>query len=139
MNGEPIRPCPKPDPRQRGMRRRQSQHRAMVAAVRAYVFDREAHGCRVCRRRFAQSMHELVPRSLGGRVSKRNSIAVCGSGTTGCHGFLQHHQIVYDASTGFGAEGMLLFTPRTAQAAEHLRAPINEWIISLPRVVEREP
>lgn len=110
----------------------------MTAAVRTYVFDREHNGCRVCRRRFAESMHELVPRSLGGKVSKRNSIAVCGSGTTGCHGFLQRHQIVCDASTGFGAEGLLLFTPRTPPAAAHLEQPINEWIVSLPRVAERE-
>lgn len=61
--------------------------------IRAFVFDREQDICRCCRLRRADSMHELRFRSLGGKVSKRNSVAVCGSGTTGCHGFLQSWQI----------------------------------------------
>jgi hypothetical protein len=39
-------------------------------------------------------MHECKPRSLGGDISIENSIAVCGSGTTGCHGFAQRHEFI---------------------------------------------
>jgi hypothetical protein len=98
--------------------------------VRSYVFARERNVCRCCRCRPAESMHELRPRSLRGTVSRKNSIAVCGSGTTGCHGYLQQHKIAvgYDAVTG--AEGTLIFTPETEQSAEHLKIALGAQIVS---------
>lgn len=94
---------PKPEPRKRVKARRKRQHAAVVRDIRAYVFLREQNICRICRIRRAESMHEIRPRSLGGRVSPQNSIAVCGNGVEGCHGFAQRHDIWIEGS----AEGRL--------------------------------
>jgi hypothetical protein len=76
-------------PRKRTKARKVRVNRAAVRDVRAYVFAREREICRCCRFRPAESMHEIKPKSLRGKVSRINSIAVCGSGTTGCHGHLR--------------------------------------------------
>lgn len=81
-----------------------------VSKVRAYVFERERGICRCCGYMAADSMHEIVFRSQGGKVSKENSIAVCGDGVRGCHGRLQRHEItVRMHSKRRGAEGFLAF------------------------------
>lgn len=74
---------PKPEPRKRVKARRKRQQAAIVRDIRTYVFLREQNICRICRIRRAESMHEIRPRSLGGRVSPQNSIAVCGNGVEG--------------------------------------------------------
>lgn len=65
-----------------------------IKTIRSDVFERDNHSCRVCFAA-ATSMHELEFASLVGDREKAttldNCIAVCGSGTTGCHGLLQHH------------------------------------------------
>lgn len=127
-----VLPLAKPEPRKRTKRRAQREHADVVAEIRCYVFGRERDVCRICRIRRAESMHELVPRSLGGKVSKRNSIAVCGSGTTKCHGFAQNHQVKWSDVDKMGAQGPLLFTPVSRQAAEWLRVKVGEQIESLP-------
>lgn len=123
---------PKHEPRAKVKRRAEREHADVVAEIRCYVFGRERDVCRICRIRRAESMHELVPRSLGGKVSKRNSIAVCGSGTTKCHGWIQGHQIRWSDEDKRGAQGPLLFTPVSRQAAEWLRVKVGEQIESLP-------
>lgn len=105
-------PCPKPEPRKRVKARTKRQRTTHVKAVRSYVFEREQGTCRICVVRPAESMHEIVPRSLGGRVSRSNSIAVCGDGVRGCHGFAQRHEI----HIGGDAEGVLLVSAATAAA-----------------------
>lgn len=90
-----------------------------TAEVRVYVFGRERNLCRCCRKRPAESMHELQFRSLGGKVSVKNSMAVCGDGTTGCHGFLQRNEITWEAhDKAARAEGTLSFFPLSPAAAE---------------------
>lgn len=86
--------CPKPEPQKRIKARRKRVQQKVTAAVRAYIFEREQYRCRCCVVRAAESMHEIHPRSLGGVVSPENSVALCGSGTTGCHGLIQAHLIV---------------------------------------------
>lgn len=98
--------------------------------IRAYVFARERDLCRCCRCRPAESMHEMRFRSLGGKVGRKNSIAVCGDGVRGCHGLLQRHEIDWSAVTASGAEGTLLFTAMTGPAADHLKVAIGEVIES---------
>jgi hypothetical protein len=94
---------------------------AHVAAVRAYVFAREQLVCRCCGIRAAESMHEIRPRSLGGKVSRENSIAVCGSGTTMCHGYLQSHEVsVEPTDLARWAEARLVFRALTMRAMKHV-------------------
>lgn len=125
-------PCPKPEPRKKEKARKLRLHRTTVHDVRDWVFARERDMCRCCRARAAHSMHELVPRSLGGKVSRRNSVAVCGSGTSMCHGFLQSGQIVWDMHPQEGAEGRIVFTPKTELAASHCKIKLGESILSAP-------
>jgi hypothetical protein len=109
---------PKPEKRSTAKRRAKRARKDRVSAIREYVFEREAGICRCCRFRPAESMHEIRPRSLGGKVSKTNSIAVCGSGTTGCHGMMQTLRIRVE---GASAEGGLIFVPLSAKALDWLR------------------
>lgn len=76
-------------------------------------------------------MHELVFRSRGGKVSRKNSIAVCGDGVEGCHGHLQAHRVQFGAGQR-GAESTLVFTPVAQIAADWLRVKVGESIESPP-------
>ena len=128
----------KGEPRKRTKARKKRVHRGDVAEVRVYVFGREREICRCCRFRVAESMHELRFKSLGGKVSRRNSVAVCGSGTTGCHGYLQEHDIDWDEmDENRRAEATLHFIPVTEYAAEWLRIKLGESIES-PVMFEME-
>lgn len=132
---------PKGEPRKRTKARKDRQHRDHVTDTRIYVFGRERDVCRCCRFRSAQSMDELTARGAGGRVSKRNSIAVCGEivgAVPSCHTYLQLNQIACD-QTELGAEGPLVFRPLTREAADWLHVKVGESILSEPmRVVEAE-
>lgn len=83
---------PKPEPHAKTKRRADRKEGARVRDVRAAVFERDGDMCRVCGAP-GESLHELQPRSLGGTESLENSVCVCGSGTTKCHGALTSHQI----------------------------------------------
>lgn len=108
-------------------------HRGNVTEVRAYVFGRERNICRCCRFRPAESMHELTPKSLGGKVSKTNSVALCGDGVSGCHGFLQRHEIDWCEWTLSGsAEEALYFHAATRAAADWMRVKQGHILESLP-------
>lgn len=140
MGNDYYRSCalPKPEPRKKVKARAKRRKRTHVDEVRAYVFGRERNICRCCRLREAHSMHELRFKSLGGKVSKQNSIAVCGSGTTLCHGFLQRNEIIYEFHhPQFGAESTIDFTPRTTRAAMHLRIASGTFVES-PVMAETE-
>lgn len=126
--------CPKPAPRKRSKARKDRQQRDRHGEIRDYVFNREQGICRVCRLRRAESMHELKSRGAGGKVSKTNSIAVCGElvGTeVCCHTFLQQSEISYTVGI-YGAEDVIAFCPRTIQASEWLQIPIYQVIESGP-------
>lgn len=97
----------------------------LIGQVRGYVFERETGICRCCRRRPAESMHELRSAgAMGSRVkatNPHNSIAVCGRlvGTDrSCHSFLQTHAITWSGD----AEGVLTFEPRTETARRWMEA-----------------
>lgn len=104
--------------------------------IHDYVFGRERQMCRVTRPQRAESMHELRPRSLGGKVSRKNSVAVQGDGVNGIHGLLQRHEIGYEFETPeIGAEGTVIFTAFTQAAADAMRVKVGESIVSAPMVV----
>lgn len=111
--------------------RAKRQQRQTTRDVRAYVFARERNICRCCRKRPATSMHEIVFRSQGGKISRHNSIAVCGDGTRGCHGFLQLHVIRVDARRR-DAERNLLFVTTSGNAMDWLGIPLSTQFLSPP-------
>ena len=88
-----------------------------IATIRRAVFERASDICEICHRRRAESMHEVKPKSLGGIVSLDNSIAVDGSGTTGCHGFAQRHEVIVTAVV----DGRRIWTPITDAARKWIR------------------
>ncbi len=130
---------PKHTPRRITKARKKRAHAMTVAEVREYVFARERNLCRCCRKRSAESMHEIVFRSQLGKVSKQNSVAVCGDGVRGCHGLLQKHQVeVY--GVGYDrphAERTLIFRPASLTAQEWLDVKHGQEISS-PVMVEME-
>lgn len=132
--------CPKPESRKRAKGRKDRARAQVTKDVRSYVFAREREICRCCRIRRAESMHELRPRSLRGKVSRRNSMAVCGDGVRGCHGFLQRHEITAHSKEQNGTEGTLVFVPISLQAADWLRVGIlgKYRSIESPPMVEME-
>ena len=91
--------------------RRKKPSRKAVGAVREKVSQRKDGLCECCGFRAGESMHERKPRSLGGEISVENSHWVCGSGTTGCHGFIQRHEIDME-KRGDG----YIFIPKTKEA-----------------------
>lgn len=68
------------------------QTRADETRARAIVARRDAGRCVRCRR-FAHGLNfdHRVNRSQGGRWSASNGQMLCGSGTTGCHGWATTH------------------------------------------------
>lgn len=123
---------PKGPTRKRLKGRKDRLQRKETGTVRAYVFGRERDICRCCRKRPAGSMHEIVSRGRRGKVSRRNSIAVCGQlvGTEECcHTYLQQHEIDVEMSE-CGAEGTLTFTPKTPRACTWMRVRVGESLES---------
>ncbi|MDX1747787.1 MAG: hypothetical protein R3324_17785 [Halobacteriales archaeon] len=47
--------------------------------------------CCACRQQRATNHHHRLPRSRGGPDDPFNVVPVCGSGTTGCHGRIEHN------------------------------------------------
>ena len=99
---------PKPPSRLLEKHQQRTRIELKSKAAKRAVMERDQHRCRVCGKE-AESVHELRFRSLGGKVSLENSIAVCGSGTTKCHGKLQRHRILV---IGSNANGTLTFVER---------------------------
>lgn len=121
----------KPEPRKRTKGRKLRAKQTVTREVRPYVFARERDICRVTRFLPAESMHELRPKSLGGRVSRRNSVAVEGDGVRGVHGFLQRREIAYEFENDqLGAEGTIVFTVKTKAAADYCRVSVGQQIVS---------
>ena len=110
------------------------EQRDHITEIREYVFARERGRCRCCRRRTAQSMHELVSRGAGGKVSKRNSIAVCGQLGNGheCHGLLQAKRITFTMSDSRGAEASIYFMPMDQRARDWMKLGEAHGLESAP-------
>ena len=49
--------------------------------------------------RGAQSWHHRVPEGRGGPTDRFNCVPLCGHGTIGCHGWVEHHRT--EATAGF--------------------------------------
>lgn len=124
----------KPERRQKTTDRKKRVKHMSHAEVHDYVFGREREICRCCRKRTADSMHEIQGRGRGGKVSPVNSIAVCGQLVgvePSCHTYLQQEQIAC-YGTDRGAEGTLTFEPRSEKAADYMGLPLGDSLESPP-------
>jgi hypothetical protein len=78
-----ARPDPKPAAR-------------IIDATVGYDKLRREQRCRLCGRFFAYglglSRHHLVPRGQGGDDVAENIVPLCGDGTRGCHGKVEHYR-----------------------------------------------
>jgi len=71
-----------------------------VGKTREAIFKRAYFECEFCGREnfsFGFSIHHRKPRGMGGTKKKEindatNLILLCGSGTTGCHGWVESHR-----------------------------------------------
>lgn len=127
-------PLAKPIPRKRLKAPAKREKRDKTAKVREHAQTREAWICRCCRHLQGQSMHEILSRGAGGKVSKANSIWVCGelgNDTAFCHGLLQTGQIEVGPEP-HNADELLVFTPITPKASEHMRVPLGFHLLSPP-------
>lgn len=74
--------------------------------VRRIFFERDKERCFRCQKwlRWEQrgtgwSMHHRLPRGMGGSSDPvvngaANAVTLCGSGTTGCHGWIEQHRAI---------------------------------------------
>lgn len=61
------------------------------AKARKLVRERSDGVCEVCGTMWATNMHHRKNRSQGGLWEASNLLHLCGSGTTGCHGWITEH------------------------------------------------
>jgi hypothetical protein len=61
------------------------------AKVRADLRERSGGCCERCGKPFANNAHHRKNRSQGGQDTLSNLLMLCGSGTTGCHGYITEH------------------------------------------------
>lgn len=59
--------------------------------TRRIVWARSDRWCEVCGIAVADSIHHRWKKGQGGPWSPSNCIAVCGDGTRGCHGWIEHN------------------------------------------------
>lgn len=121
----PALAFPKGETRHRRKARKKRARSTHISSTRAYVFEREGGICRCCRRRAAESMHELISAgAMGSRMkatNPSNCVAVCGrlvGSMPSCHTYLQRNDISWEGD----AEGDLRFTARTPAAQRWLEA-----------------
>lgn len=61
------------------------------ATCRKIVDERSNRMCERCGTAPADSKHHRLKRSHGGQWTPSNIVDLCGDGTTGCHGHIEHH------------------------------------------------
>jgi hypothetical protein len=76
--------------------KRNRDYEAELDAITPELFDRSKGRCEVgipgvCRGK-AESRHHRLDRGQGGPNLIDNLLHLCGSGTTGCHGYIEHHR-----------------------------------------------
>lgn len=117
-----------------------------AATVRAAFFDREQERCFRCRRplRFEDrghgwSAHHRKPRGMGGTsdlavANIANCLILCGTGTTGCHGWVESWRAI--------AEDFGYLIRREARIATPAGTPVRRmdgtlWLLRADGVAEQ--
>lgn len=82
------------------MKPKPKRSHTVPAEVRQLVLERDGYRCARCDRDLhgvPMSVHHRHPRGMGGTRDNRSSdprnlVSLCGSGTTGCHGWIESHR-----------------------------------------------
>ena len=70
-------------------------------AIRQVVLERSGYRCEICGNKLGDnqfySIHHRIPRGMGGTDrpelnQPQNLLSLCGSGTTGCHGYIESNR-----------------------------------------------
>lgn len=98
--------------------------------TRLLVLSRALWACERCWRPISESMslHHRRPRRMGGTKrldtnQPQNLLVLCGSGTTGCHGWIESHR-----KTGY-ADGILLYDRDDPADMPYRDANGNWWLL----------
>ena len=78
----------KQEPLHRGKAKRKP---ALTTEIREALKDRAKGMCEVCAQDWGTNAHHRQNRSQGGGNTLSNLLWLCGSGTTGCHGWITNH------------------------------------------------
>ncbi|SNR44574.1 hypothetical protein SAMN06265360_10661 [Haloechinothrix alba] len=65
---------------------------AQEQKVRLLTKWRSGGMCEVCAVQRATTFHHRLPEGQGGPWRSANGLHVCGDGTVGCHGWIEHHR-----------------------------------------------
>lgn len=80
--------------------------------IRSRLHDRAGGRCEICGLYGANNAHHRRNKSQGGQDVLSNLMLLCGSGTTGCHGFVTEHPT--DAVVeGWTIQGVVAVPART--------------------------
>lgn len=100
--------------------------------VRATVITRAGGMCEMCHMVIVRefSLHHRRPRRMGGTRrtdanASHNLLLLCGSGTTGCHGWVESHRV-----SGY-ADGVILYD-RDDPAEHPYKDRFGQWWILTP-------
>jgi 5-methylcytosine-specific restriction endonuclease McrA len=105
-----VQPLRKPMPKVLERKLKRAAIEKHRVSIKAEVFKRDGGKCRCCGAH-ATEMHELRFRSLGGKRSLENSIAVCDWRANSCHQMLQRLVILAECvSANMGANGIIKFS-----------------------------
>lgn len=116
----------KPAPRVLVKKAKQTKQSSEEKRIKDEIRARDKF-CRVCLYRPSSEVHELIPRSVGGKVSRYISVGVCAARNSGlCHQLLQAHSIHYEfVNPKLGADGPMTFSMnKSAAAAVFGRRPV---------------
>jgi hypothetical protein len=90
--------------------------------ARRIVRERSGGICEVCGIAYATNFHDRKNRSQGGKREPANGLDVCGSGTTGCHGFITGHpKLSYENGWSVRSGGNPAEVP--------VRLPRHGWVL----------
>lgn len=92
---------------------------------REIVSHRSEGFCERCCRNGRLTMHHRKKRGQGGLWAPENIVAVCGSGVTGCHGWIEHHP---DRAAAEGFHVRPWFDPSVVM----IRYRLSHWALLLP-------
>lgn len=114
-------------PNARAQHTRRAHVQAVEADVYTQVMERDGHACVLCGTRQRPTLQHILPRAAGGTsipIDARLGIIACGSGTTFCHGAIEH------AGRYEGWAYQLGYLARHGRALEQVRLdPDATWLV----------